>query len=165
MTDKEEGEGGETTSIASAARALAKAFGRGEDPGVLARIAEKVEDSAGTVLGVLERVPDMGVGARAAKAVMGEPAPNLGTSRAHTSGTTGPDMRESVAGAPNPPEVKEPQDFAGAGGYVYRKTPEGGVLIVKSPGGRVDGLVVKPEGGMRANYDAIMAEMNGAARK
>ena len=129
------------SALGSAMRSLAAGYSklRGEDSERAARDREAV-DAVGT-----KTTPDMGALIRRTdvdKAIQG-------TVDRETA--TPPDTRQSDAGVP---------DFEGGGGYVYRRTPEG-ILIVKSPDGRIDGLLVTAEGRNKGAYDAIVAEMEG----
>lgn len=164
MEDEDERE---APGLAAAAKKLASAFGRDSGPSIGDRLMEKGERAAGVVLGVLDQIPDAGLGRRAAEALGGKPPPDLGTSRQHTSGTTGPDLRQSDAGEPAAGAAgaaagAASKDFKGSGGFVYRRTPEG-IEIVAAPGNlqHLAGLLVRPEGKNKMAYDAISAEMEG----
>jgi hypothetical protein len=50
-------------------------------------------------------------------------------------------------------------DVDGAGGYKYRYLDDGRIRILKAPGGRGEGLVLKRGSGKA--YDAILAELDG----
>lgn len=161
MESEDEGAGG---GMRAAMKKLVGAYGGEESaaPATIEKIGDKagemMENAAGRVLQVVDKMPDLGVGAAVAKRLMGAPEPDTRTSRQHTSEPPPPDTRQSDAGEPAPAA-----DFEGTGGYVYRRTPEG-ILIVKSPDGRIDGLLVTAEGNKGA-YEAITAEMEGKKKE
>lgn len=158
------------SALGAAARRLAEGYSalRQEDSARATKDRAAVE-SVGprTTPGVGEVLTSAREGADALMGAAGDAAERVTTRRT--------DVDKAMQGAVDRGEpdtrtsypVGEPvrEDFKGAGGFTYRKTPEG-IEIVAAPENlkHLAGLVVRPEGKNKTAYDAIMAEMEGAKK-